>query len=68
MNALVEMRKKTPAELKTQLLEAQKLSMSFRIQKKTQQLKRISEIKRTRREIARMMTVLREMERKESES
>jgi large subunit ribosomal protein L29 len=60
MNAS-ELRDKSPAELDESLLELRKEQFNLRMQQGTGQLSRPSEMKRVRREIARVKTVLNEM-------
>ena len=60
MNA-TELRKKTPEELKTLLLELSRDRFKLRMQKGTGQLSKPSEMKNLRRDIARINTVLGEM-------
>lgn len=60
MNA-TELRKKTPEELKTLLLELGRDQFKLRMQKGTGQLSKPSEMKNLRRDIARINTVLGEM-------
>jgi large subunit ribosomal protein L29 len=60
MNA-TELREKTPVDLEESLLELRKEQFNLRMQRGTGQLSRPSEMKRVRREIARVKTVLNEM-------
>jgi large subunit ribosomal protein L29 len=53
-----EMRAKDAAALSKELQELQKAHFSLRMQKATQQLQNTSQIRRTRRDIARVRTVL----------
>ncbi len=55
-----EIRARTGEELQTELQELRKESFRLRMQKATQQLNRTSELGRVRRDIAVVMTVLRE--------
>ena len=55
-----EMRGKTPAELKDLLHELLKEQFNLRMQRGTGQLARPSEMKRVRRDIARVKTVMKE--------
>jgi len=59
MNA-AEMRSKTPAELKQELMELLKAQFSLRMQHATQQLADSSQIGKVRRDIARVRTVMNE--------
>ena len=60
MNAK-ELRAKPPEELKDSLLDLRKEQFNLRMQQGTDQLTRPSEMKRVRREIARIKTVLNEL-------
>jgi large subunit ribosomal protein L29 len=60
MNAS-ELREKNPAELEESLLELRKEQFNLRMQQGTGQLARPSEMRRVRKEIARMKTVLNEL-------
>ena len=53
-----EMRAKDSTALTKELQELQKAHFSLRMQKATQQLQNTSQIRRTRRDIARVRTVL----------
>jgi large subunit ribosomal protein L29 len=53
-----ELRDKTPAELQQELNDLLKAQFSLRMQIATQQLTNNSQIKKTRRDIARVRTVL----------
>ena len=53
-----ELKQKTAAELKAELLENLKEQFKLRMQKAAGQLSRPSEVKRVRRQIARIKTVL----------
>lgn len=57
-----ELREKTPAELNQELLSLLKAQFSLRMQKATQQLKNNSQLKKVRREIARVRTILNEQQ------
>jgi len=59
-----ELRSKSAADLNKELGELQKAQFSLRMQLATQQLSNNSQIKKTRRDIARVKTVLREKARK----
>ncbi len=59
MNA-AELRSKTPAELKQELMELLKAHFSLRMQHATQQLSDSSQLGKVRRDIARVRTVLTE--------
>lgn len=61
MNA-AELRKKTAAELRAEILDLRRAHFNLRMQKATQQLTKTSELSRVRRAIARAKTVLREKE------
>ncbi len=61
MNA-TELREKTPAELETSLLELRKEQFNLRMQRGTGQLARPSEMRRVRKDIARLKTVLNELQ------
>ncbi|MEO5343187.1 MAG: 50S ribosomal protein L29 [Gammaproteobacteria bacterium SHHR-1] len=56
-----DMRGKSPAELKELMLELLKEQFNLRMQRGTEQLARPSEMKRVRREIARIKTVMNEL-------
>jgi len=58
-----ELRTKTADELQRELLELSRERFKLRMQQGTGQLTRNSELKRVRREIARVKTVLSEKER-----
>ncbi len=60
MNA-VELRQKKPEELDTLMLELLREQFNLRMQKGTGQLSKPSEMKRVRRTIARVKTVIAEM-------
>jgi large subunit ribosomal protein L29 len=53
-----EMRAKDPAALAKELQELQKAHFSLRMQKATQQLQNTSQLRITRRDIARVRTIL----------
>ena len=55
-----EMRSKSPAELKQELMELLKAQFSLRMQHATQQLADSSQIAKVRRDIARVRTVMNE--------
>jgi len=55
-----EMRSKSPAELKQELIELLKAQFSLRMQHATQQLADSSQIAKVRRDIARVRTVMNE--------
>jgi large subunit ribosomal protein L29 len=59
MNA-AEMRSKSPVELKRELMELLKAHFSLRMQHATQQLSDSSQLRKVRRDIARVRTVLNE--------
>jgi large subunit ribosomal protein L29 len=59
MNA-AEMRSKAPAELKRELMELLRAQFSLRMQHATQQLSNSSQLRKVRRDIARVRTVLNE--------
>jgi large subunit ribosomal protein L29 len=59
MNA-AEMRSKTPAELQQELMELLKAHFNLRMQHATQQLSDSSQLRKVRRDIARVRTVLNE--------
>ncbi|HEY9398054.1 MAG TPA: 50S ribosomal protein L29 [Burkholderiales bacterium] len=58
-----ELRAKDEAQLNQELLDLLKAQFSLRMQKATQQLTNHSQIKRTRRDIARVRTLLAEKAR-----
>ncbi len=60
MNA-TELREKNPAELEKSLLELRKEQFNLRMQQGTGQLARPSEMRRVRKDIARLKTVLSEV-------
>ena len=53
-----EMRSKSPTELKQELMELLKAQFSLRMQHATQQLNDTSQLRKVRRDIARVRTVL----------
>jgi large subunit ribosomal protein L29 len=55
-----ELRKKNRDELNAELISLKRAQFSLRVQAATQQLTNNSEIKKTRREIARVKTILNE--------
>ena len=57
-----EMRQKSTIELNSELLESLKEQFVFRMQRSSGQLTRSSEMKNVRRKIARIKTVLNEMQ------
>ncbi|MCC5793583.1 MAG: 50S ribosomal protein L29 [Chromatiales bacterium] len=59
-----ELRKKTPAELAEELLDLRREHFNLRMQRASGQLSRTHQFTRIRRDIARIKTVLRELERK----
>jgi large subunit ribosomal protein L29 len=59
-----ELRAKSPTELKTELDSLLKAQFSLRMQHATQQLSNNSEIKKVRRDIARVRTLMAETARK----
>ena len=58
-----EMRSKSPAELKQELMELLKAQFSLRMQHATQQLGDTSQLGKVRRDIARVRTILNEKAR-----
>jgi len=54
----VELRQKTPDELKTQLLDLRKEAFNLRFQKATGQLENTARVREVRRDIARIKTIL----------
>ena len=54
----VELRQKTPDELKDQLLGLRKEAFNLRFQKATGQLENTSRVREVRRDIARIKTIL----------
>jgi large subunit ribosomal protein L29 len=63
MTKIVDVRGKTPDELKTMLLDLRKEQFNLRFQRATGQLEAVSRIKVVRRDIARVKTVLAEQAR-----
>lgn len=58
--SVVELRQKTPDELKGELLGLRKEAFNLRFQKATGQLENTARVREVRREIARIKTVLTE--------
>ncbi|MFN7086392.1 MAG: 50S ribosomal protein L29 [Burkholderiales bacterium] len=56
----VELRSKSPDELRQELASLLKAQFSLRMQKATQQLSNTSQLKKVRRDIARVRTVMTE--------
>lgn len=63
MTKIVDVRAKSPDELKTMLLDLRKEQFNLRFQRATGQLEAVSRIKVVRRDIARVKTVLAEQSR-----
>lgn len=63
MTKIVDVRGKSPDELKTMLLDLRKEQFNLRFQRATGQLEAVSRIKVVRRDIARVKTVLAEQSR-----
>jgi len=63
MTKIVDVRGKSPDELKTRLLDLLKAQFNLRFQRATGQLEAVSRIKVVRRDIARVKTVLAEQTR-----
>ncbi|MBI0433091.1 50S ribosomal protein L29 [Roseomonas sp. KE0001] len=63
MTKIVDVRTKTPDELKAMLLDLRKEQFNLRFQRATGQLEAVSRIKVVRRDIARVKTVLAEQSR-----
>ncbi|MDB5368758.1 MAG: ribosomal protein [Roseomonas sp.] len=63
MTKIVDVRGKTPDELKTMLLDLRKEQFNLRFQRATGQLEAVSRVKVVRRDIARVKTVLAEQVR-----
>jgi large subunit ribosomal protein L29 len=63
MTKIVDVRGKTPDELKSMLLDLRKEQFNLRFQRATGQLEAVSRIKVVRRDIARVKTVLAEQAR-----
>jgi len=55
-----ELRNKKPEELNAELIELRRAQFSLRMQAATQQLNKSDQIKKTRRDIARVKTVIAE--------
>jgi large subunit ribosomal protein L29 len=60
---VAELRAKSAAELEQELLSLSRAQFSLRVQHATQQLSKSSEIRKLRREIARVRTVMNEKAR-----
>ena len=58
----VELRTKELTDLEKDLLALRKIQFGLRLQLKTQQLADISQVKKVRRDIARIKTIIREKE------
>jgi len=56
-----ELRDKSPEELREELNSLLRAQFSLRMQKATQQLSNTSQIRKTRRDIARVRTIITEM-------
>jgi large subunit ribosomal protein L29 len=63
MMKAIELRAKDEAQLNQELLDLLRAQFSLRMQKGTQQLTNTSQIRRTRRDIARVRTLLAEQAR-----
>jgi len=63
MSKATDLRAKDEAQLNQELLELLKAQFNLRMQKATQQLTNHSQIKRTRRDIARVRTIMAEKAR-----
>ncbi|KAA2211685.1 MULTISPECIES: 50S ribosomal protein L29 [Roseomonas] len=63
MTKIVDVRTKSPDELKAMLLDLRKEQFNLRFQRATGQLEAVSRIKVVRRDIARVKTVLAEQSR-----
>ncbi|MBC9208504.1 50S ribosomal protein L29 [Roseomonas aerophila] len=63
MTKIVDVRAKSPDELKAMLLDLRKEQFNLRFQRATGQLEAVSRIKVVRRDIARVKTVLAEQSR-----
>jgi large subunit ribosomal protein L29 len=63
MTKIVDVRVKTPDELKAMLLDLRKEQFNLRFQRATGQLEAVSRVKVVRRDIARVKTVLSEQNR-----
>ena len=64
---LVDLRKKNIDQLNAELISERESQFSLRIKHKTGQLNETSELKRVRRKIAMIKTVINEMKRKDKE-
>ena len=60
MTTAKDVRAKTPDELKDQLVSLKKEQFNLRFQRATQQLEKPTEVKKVRRDIARIKTILAE--------
>ena len=56
--ANTDLRAKTPDELKDQLVDLKKEQFNLRFQRATQQLEKPAQVKKVRRDIARIKTIL----------
>lgn len=61
-----EIREMPTEEILRQLQESRRALFNLRFQRETEQLERPAEVRRLKRDIARMLTVLRERERAEA--
>ena len=64
---LIDLRKKNIDQLNAELISERESQFSLRIKHKTGQLNETSELKRVRRKIAMIKTVINEMKRKDKE-
>ena len=64
---LIDLRKKNIEQLNAELISERESQFSLRIKHKTGQLNETSELKKVRRKIAMIKTVLNEMKRKDKE-
>ena len=64
---LIDLRKKNIDQLNAELISERESQFSLRIKHKTGQLNETSELKKVRRKIAMIKTVLNEMKRKDKE-
>ena len=64
---LIDLRKKNIDQLNAELISERESQFSLRIKHKTGQLNETSELKKVRRKIAMIKTVLKEMKRKDKE-
>ena len=64
---LIDLRKKNIDQLNAELLSERESQFSLRIKHKTGQLNETSELKKVRRKIAMIKTVINEMKRKDKE-